>query len=354
MERDVHTQLRITPWPPGPLPLPPVARLDYHLDNDGEVLIPRIDDINHVSHLLTDSVSTPQLDGSLATWFRPSGETYLRLADVDLEDPEAILGFANRYGLLGGALAYARLRSTDLFEQYYAGQLQPRHEWSKALSALRSQLLARQPKLASLFDGKRGSSWEQWLSTVLGHVPPVIETLTEFRFAARCLRDLYSAWRMFKDRCDVTEFEWVSPCSSNQFTSIHQPASLLGGNGALSAFLSDFTPHLGFSWCYTGPAQVEHLFAPADEVSVEFAHVPGRVPLHAVLALELFNHIVENAEYHICANERCRRTFVHQEGRSKKQQRRSRGVLYCTAQCARATAQREYRRKRAAGRTTSP
>jgi hypothetical protein len=35
-------------------------------------------------------------------------------------------------------------------------------------------------------------------------------------------------------------------------------------------------------------------------------------------ALELYNHIVENANYLICGNENCRqKNFVHQQGRKK-------------------------------------
>lgn len=347
MPRDVHAQLRITPWPPQPLPLPDVARLHYHLDLDADVVVPRVDDVRHVHHLLTESLRNPELPDSPATWFRPDGETYLRLAHIDLDDPQAILDFANRYGLLGGGIAYAQLHSrrNDLFEQYYKGQLRPRREWEKALRALRSELLGRQPRLARLFDTERGTSWEEWLSAPLGHVPPVIETLEEFRFAARCLRDLYSAWRLLKEGRDITDFDWVSPTGTRPFTSIHQPAGLLGPHGVLSEFLDDFTPHVGLMWSYTGPAQVEDLFVPADDAHVELARVPSAVPLYAILALELFNHIVVNADYHVCANERCQRTFVHQQGRAKKDQRRGQGVLYCTAACARATAQRDYRRR---------
>jgi hypothetical protein len=92
-------------------------------------------------------------------------------------------------------------------------------------------------------------------------------------------------------------------------------------------------------------SDLEVLFRPPTEVTVEPRREPERAPLYAICALELFNHIVDNARYHTCANDRCRRTFVYQHGRSEKGQRRSHGVLYCTPDCARATAQREYRRR---------
>lgn len=38
----------------------------------------------------------------------------------------------------------------------------------------------------------------------------------------------------------------------------------------------------------------------------------------------------------LCANERCGREFVWQEGRSEQGQHRSKGVMYCSRACARA------------------
>ena len=68
--------------------------------------------------------------------------------------------------------------------------------------------------------------------------------------------------------------------------------------------------------------------------------------MYSICALELFNHVVENADYLICGNENCRqKNFVHQRG-AKKNWRRSNGVLYCSYDCAHAKAQREYRRRR--------
>ena len=46
-----------------------------------------------------------------------------------------------------------------------------------------------------------------------------------------------------------------------------------------------------------------------------------------------------------CANETCDRWFHVQEGRAEKRAPRKAGVLYCTVRCARAQAQREYRRR---------
>src|SRR6266571_8840312 len=116
--------------------------------------------------------------------------------------------------------------------------------------------------------------------------------------------------------------------------------------GVLHAFLRDFSPQLLFSWSYPGGAEVDDLFRPANEMNLEPTRGPEVAPLYTICALELFNHIIDNAEYHTCANDHCQRSFVHQEGRSEKGQHRSRGVRYCSPSCARATAQRDYRRRR--------
>jgi hypothetical protein len=72
----------------------------------------------------------------------------------------------------------------------------------------------------------------------------------------------------------------------------------------------------------------------------------GFVSLYSYCCLELFNHIVEGAEYRVCANETCDKLFVRQEGRAIHRQHRSKGVKYHSPECARAQAQREYRRRK--------
>ena len=69
------------------------------------------------------------------------------------------------------------------------------------------------------------------------------------------------------------------------------------------------------------------------------------VPLLSLMALELYNHACEDAIYKICQNETCGRLFVRQEGRALHGQHRRTGVKYCTSECARAQAQRSYRRR---------
>ena len=64
--------------------------------------------------------------------------------------------------------------------------------------------------------------------------------------------------------------------------------------------------------------------------------------LHALCCLELFNHVAAANDFPRCANESCARLFVRDE------RARRRGMRYCSRTCARAQAQREFRRRKAA------
>lgn len=59
---------------------------------------------------------------------------------------------------------------------------------------------------------------------------------------------------------------------------------------------------------------------------------------------QLFNWMVEDATPRRCENATCGRIFVNQLGGSTRWHR-TKGVRYCSPQCARAEAQRQYRRR---------
>lgn len=68
---------------------------------------------------------------------------------------------------------------------------------------------------------------------------------------------------------------------------------------------------------------------------------------YSAMALQLANHVAEAATYRRCANETCGQLFVRQrDGAIYEDQRHSTGVMYCEPRCARAQAQREYRRRK--------
>lgn len=81
---------------------------------------------------------------------------------------------------------------------------------------------------------------------------------------------------------------------------------------------------------------------------VEARPGPDLPCLYQLCALELYNHIVENADYQICRNETCGRLFVRQLGRAEHGQSRRQRVMYCSTACTNAQMQRNHRRRQRA------
>ncbi|MFD9865009.1 hypothetical protein [Streptomyces alboflavus] len=87
--------------------------------------------------------------------------------------------------------------------------------------------------------------------------------------------------------------------------------------------------------------------------SIGIGDLSDRYPtVYSAAFLQLYNHLVEDAAVHHCANEKCGRAFVRQRGRATYRQHRTTGVKYCSRECARAQAQRELRRRRKQEPTT--
>jgi hypothetical protein len=323
--------------------LPRVTKIASQLDERRRVIVP---------------VGRPSQDVAVLPWedVPSNGETYLRLLEVDLGDPDAILGFVDRYGTLGGVWAFAELRGLP----YFRGRLRPGNEWDIAVNAVVDSLGPRHdgdPLLGAVRSGARTRSGARDLRFVetfrelRRSGKPLLdnrwfrlqylETLNEFRFAAGVIRDLACAWRVLRGEVEPGEVDWFSSRGGYPIETIPDVSRLL--TWVFPRVVQRFAPHFEI----TLPPGVARTRGTRRESKVEPAKRPGDALLYQLCALELYNHIVEQAEYHVC--KKCGHVFVHQEGGPTTRKSRSTGVLYCTLKCAKAQAQRDYYRRRQQG-----
>ena len=232
----------------------------------------------------------------------PGHETYLALYALDLTQPKKILEFANKYGHLDGVELNFRLD-----EAYPDGPLIDPGPDADTLAAEREMLMRANPT----GDG--------------------FELLEDFRYAAKTLNQLTTAWRIISGQAEADSSSGERPESPEDATGLLQ--------SRLPALLGRFIPRLAIQ-----DQAGETLGMP------EVAIAPLAPPpyLFEICAAELFNHITSQASYKTCANETCGKLFALQTGRAVHGQHRRTGVKYCSAACSNAQSQRRSRRRAAA------
>jgi len=235
-----------------------------------------------------------------------TGEIYLELLRIDLGSDQEIVAFANRFQPLGA-----------------------RHNRFSAFAHIPGFASKIQPGLEAAWSGAAATD-----------SVPRREGIEDFRFAARCIRDLTRSWAIHTDTAR-TFFDWEALPPNESWLDQHiatgarrrdrpdpRREALSVIDRLLPAGLAPFRPQI-----HAEPSR---------------HYMDGRwpfanVPLYFVCCLELYNHIVEHATYRECGN--CGRLFVRQAGRAQARQHRRRGVRYCSSRCARVAASRRHRQR---------
>ncbi len=309
-------QLHITVWPGASLPVPALQVLDARL------LAPesRVVALTRPGGSPETSVRSVALQG----W-----EYLYDLADLNLTSADEIVAFANRWGWIGDPqFRIERPEDADLggYEEYLGPE--PRARFDALSDAGTVQDAIELGVARDLLAANHGR-------TELPHGE--LRHLDEFVLYASVLRDLTRIWRGLSEpeawAAVLTRWEtpaaWLEPPAAGLRDEDAREACAAFLCAVLNEALSPFRAHLTL-----------HRGAPAGRGE------PGwHANTYQALALQLANDIAEGVPYKVCANRTCGRIFVRQRGTAVHGQYRSSGVLYCSASCAKAQAQRNYRQR---------
>lgn len=263
MGRDERPRFRTTLWPSGPVGAPAVER-SAHVARDGAYIEQRRD----------PSAAAPL----------PPELVIRELPGLDLDDPDAVVGFLQTHGIINrpntdlhGPAAYLTVEPNEPRPDNWSG-----YTWSTA--AL-------------------------WLRTA---------------------RSLAAHWALAETGGDVIEAwaDWGERFGPR--VAITEP------DMAWAAWAADLNVGLGV-------LRVRVETQPFGQGTVTVGR--PAVSLYSGLCVQLFNLLAEGDSPRHCANETCGGWFVRQAGRAEHGQHRSTGVKFCSKSCARAQAERERRRR---------
>ncbi len=261
------------------------------------------------------------------------GEVYLELAALDLDDVDGVLDFASTFGVLD----IRALDAPRMSRQWYGLATEAPSPFRILRHYQGFGDGSRHAALDTSLRDNATSTAEAQRAVAPNWV--VAETLEEFRWGARAIRDLHAAWRCLREPVDPRRVDWANPRMPSAKEELGQAQWRVSEffEQTMREALEGFSPRV---WLVDDESQRPSLRAATTPA-------PRDVTLFEVLALELFSHVAEDASYKRCVNPTCQRTFVRQEGGAIHRQSRMTGVLYCSRTCANAVAQRRHRQRRA-------
>lgn len=332
-------QFRITVWPGQRVPGGPTRRAPLRLTKEGFL-----------------EVDWRRLQADEKELVLPE-ELYLReLMDLDLESADAVAAFVSAHGRLSAHSA-PRERLEDalllspfavggerelprswswlppglLFEDFKdaQGRLRLRRELAEIDALVDDYLHVRQPPHPVQLRFRETAEYRTF-----SHVREEV-------VYARCLRNAVRAWDALSGGRSLLSwtFDWegefgnwitkgLVPMAKVEEEDYVRHCAAVYLRDVLNAGLVPFHAHL----------EVE------DPRYLDTTASSWRAGTYSLLCLQLANDVADQVSYRRCANETCGRLFVRQRGRAEKGQHRS-DAAYCDKYCARAQAQRAYRRR---------
>jgi hypothetical protein len=214
------------------------------------------------------------------------GEIYLTLMDLDLTSVPDILEWASTYGVLD----VRALDAPATGRQWYSKAAPP----SIPLRALAHYpgfgigvSLSKPQRIGSTDDALREGVVALCEAERVGLPWIIEETLHEFLWGARAIRDLVTAWRCVRDGNDPREQSWDSPrmptADWTETRAVQVAAEFV--EGTLSARLERFSPRI-----YLRDENGRRTFR-----GPSVSPAPEDVTLFELLILEIFRHVVEDA-----------------------------------------------------------